>query len=507
MSASTDKKQRAEAIKAGTYKKSIAAQEAAQKKSAENRKFYIGGAILAVIIILAFVLNSGLMYTAPTAVKVGSESFSPAQVNVYYGSAYQEFLSSYGSYATMFGLDTSYGLSGLGNQESIMGGTWKEYFTNTAVSNMQQVVAYSTYAKENGITLSDEDYADIDANVETLKSYADTYGYKSLNAFLAYNYGKGVNEKIYRAELERMALASAGAEAYTDSLSYSDEAIKEYFDANLGEDYDIITYAVYTIDGDTDADGTVSEEEAEAAHNVAGYIVDAYNEAEGTPVEKLNAALAQYGIASTVSETYSRAYNVSSDYSEFLKVQTEEAAGAVDTASGAVVAVFISREDNNFNTASVRHILVQAVADENGEYTEEALAVAKSKAEDILAEYKSGEQTEESFTALAEQYSEDPGVTTNGGLYEVTDKYSYVAEFTDFALANHKPGDTGIVYGESSSYAGYHVMYYVEQGELACDYLAEQSMKNDDYGTWSAALLEQTTTDTTFFSRYVGIVA
>lgn len=506
MSASTDKKQRAEAIQAGTYKKNIAKQEASKKKSAENRKYAIGGSILALLIILALLLNSGFMYTATTAAKVGGVSFSPAQVSVYYGSAYQEFVSSYGSYASMFGLDTSYGLSGLGSQQSFTGGTWKEYFTDAALGNMQQVVALEQYAKANGITLSSEELADIDSQIENMKTLADTYGYKSFNAFLAYNYGKGVNEKIFRTELERMALAGAAADAYSETLTYTPEQLSEKYES-LNGDYEVINYAVYTVNADVDYDGEVTEEEAAAASGEANAIVEAYNEAEGTPVEKLNAALEQANISLTVSNSYSYAYNLNNVYAEWLTAQTEEGtAGVVENENGAVVVVFIAREANDFHTATVRHILVKAEADADGVYTDEALAAAKAGAEDILARYNAGDKTEQSFIDLVAE-SDDAGSVENGGLYEVTDRHSFVEGFTEFALADHQSGDTGIVYGEAAgSYAGYHVMYYVEQGQLASDFIAENLLKNEDFSAWTSELYSACPAQLAFFSRYVGLV-
>ena len=72
---------------------------------------------------------------------------------------------------------------------------------------------------------------------------------------------------------------------------------------------------------------------------------------------------------------------------------------------------------------------------------------------EILAEFNSGDKTEDSFAELANKYSEDEGSNTNGGLYENIAKGQMVQEFNDFCFADHKAGDTGIVYGESSSYA------------------------------------------------------
>jgi len=66
-----------------------------------------------------------------------------------------------------------------------------------------------------------------------------------------------------------------------------------------------------------------------------------------------------------------------------------------------------------------------------------------------------------------------------------------VQEFEDFAFASgRKYGDTGIVYGEvSGSYAGYHVMYYVGEGELYSNYIANNMKRTEDYNAWEENLL------------------
>ena len=118
-------------------------------------------------------------------------------------------------------------------------------------------------------------------------------------------------------------------------------------------------------------------------------------------------------------------------------------------------------------TIAVRHILTKAEADENGVYTDEAKDAAKARAEEIYNEWLAGDATEESFAALAEQYSEDTGSSSNGGLYDSVSQGQMVPEFDAFCFDESRaPGDTGIVYGESGSYAGYHVMYFVGEGDL-----------------------------------------
>ena len=175
------------------------------------------------------------------------------------------------------------------------------------------------------------------------------------------------------------------------------------------------------------------------------------------------------------------------------------------TADGYYVAVFISRNDNHYKLAQVRHILIKAEADENGEYTDEAKAAAKARAEEIYAEWKAGDATEESFAALAEEYSEDTGSNTNGGLYDSVRKGQMVEEFDAFCFGGHKSGDTAIVYGESAgSYAGYHIMYYVGEGQLCSESIAESDMRSADLEEWLDSLIADYEPVKSFWFKLVG---
>ena len=79
-----------------------------------------------------------------------------------------------------------------------------------------------------------------------------------------------------------------------------------------------------------------------------------------------------------------------------------------------------------------------------------------------------------------------------------------VQEFNDFCFGGHKPGDTAIVYGESGSYAGYHVVYYVGDGELYSDYIAKTDLQSEAMSDWTNELNEACTVTEGFGFRFVG---
>ena len=521
MSASTEKKVRKADKAAGTDKKTLAMQEEAKKKAKSKRKWTIGTIITVLLIAFVIIMNTSLVYTGTTAVKVGDRSFSPAEFTYNYANQYFTFANNYGSYASYFGLDTSYGLNGLASQECSMtdGGTWKDYFVEQTESNLKQLVALNNYADENGISLDDDEKAEIAQSFVDLEETAKSYGYANAAKFLAGNYGKGVNKKV-ASDMESMShLASKAYSALQDSFEFTDEELEDYYKENA-DTYDTFSYVYYLVEADkedVEEDGEtkskVTDDTLAAAKDTADAVAEAYKSAEGANAsEKLTAALAEAGITEQPSESKDTSGSyVSTSYSEFIKDASRKAGDITvcEDAShtGYYVVVFEDRGGNDYNVAQVRHILVKAEADENGEFTDEAKAAAKAKAEDILDQWKAGDATEESFAALAEEFSEDTGSNTNGGLYEDIKKGQTVEEFNDFCFnGKHKAGDTAIVYGDNGSYAGYHVMYYVGEGENCRKAMAKEDLSSEKLSTWLEENAEPLEVEKKFFYKFAGKV-
>ena len=152
------------------------------------------------------------------------------------------------------------------------------------------------------------------------------------------------------------------------------------------------------------------------------------------------------------------------------------------------VVVFHERGREETNTINVRHILIQPetgkLAEDDEGYEEEQTqlkADAKQKAEDLLAQWKSGGATEDFFAQLANENSTDPGSNTKGGLYEQVAPGQMVAAFNDWCFdASRKPGDTGIV---ETTY-GYHVMYFVGTDLPYWQVQVRDTLTDKDYTAW-----------------------
>ena len=465
MSASREKKKRQEFLASGGVDPKTA--RAAEQQAAEKKAKILYSTLAVVFVVVAVFLvvyNSGILQRSKTAVTIDGENYTVADVSYYYGNAYQSVLNNLGSYATIFGLDTTQSLKEQTANSMITGSdedmTWDEYFKNQAVSSMKFVHAVLAKANEEGMTLDDEDMETFDANVEQMKTQAASAGY-SYKAYLSVIYGSVMTPSVYESNLKDNLLVSKYANAYYDSLSFTDEEVQAYYEENKNT-YDLVDGGYVYISGapetKTDDDGNTVEatdeekaaamEEAKAA---AEEILAAYE--DGKTLEELAET---YGGTYIGSENQTYSSNVGGDW------LFDESRKAGDTAvledesnSRYYVAVFNSRRRDETPGYSVRHILITEDNLDLAEGEEATDEMLEEKAQQILSDW---DGTEEGFASLAEQYSQDTGSNTNGGLYEDVVTGSMVTSFNNGCYEDgRKAGDTGIV---SSDY-GYHIMYFV----------------------------------------------
>lgn len=528
MSASTEKRQRQAAREAGTDKKTLAEQEAAKKKAQSSRRWTLGTIGVVLLIALIIFLNSSFLYTHTTAMTVGDESYSPAEVSYVYANQYYNWVNNYGSYASIFGLNINLGLAGLKNQECPMyddGSTWRDYFMDLAKTELTQMTALCKWADENGVALTDEEIAAIDDSIKEVDTNARTGGYASGSKYFTATYGKGVDSSVVREMALKSTLATKASNAYADSFEYTDAELEEHYQSFDGAQ-DKFGFSVYLVNAEkvesTDADGNttsaVTEETTAAAKDAANDILVAYtalktsNTDDDNYAAMLNSAVAQVAPTAEATERSNITGSNLGDYKEWLMAGSRKAGDITvvdkEDGSGSYVVVFLSRSDNHYPVAQVRHILIKAVADADGNYTDKAKEIAKTRAEEILAEYEAGDKTEDSFAELAKQYSEDTGSAENGGLYDAVYKGATVEEFDKFCFEGHKKGDTAIVYGEtgtsSNGYAGYHVMYYVGEGDLYSNLLAKNDLVNTNTSAWLEEIVAALTASNGWWLRIAG---
>ena len=163
---------------------------------------------------------------------------------------------------------------------------------------------------------------------------------------------------------------------------------------------------------------------------------------------------------------------------------------------------FLSRELLQDPTVSVRHILIKAETPEDGPSTEdvdeseeapsdEAMQAAHDEAERIYEEWKNGEATEDSFAALANEYSDDTGSNTNGGLYEEKQNGYFVEAFNDWCFdESRQPGDTTLLENTNEGQYGWHIIYFKSFDDPVWKLTARDALKSADTTEWLDGLKE-----------------
>lgn len=155
----------------------------------------------------------------------------------------------------------------------------------------------------------------------------------------------------------------------------------------------------------------------------------------------------------------------------------------------------------------VRHVLFTpegGTTDETGAtvYTDAEWAACEAEAQDVLNAWSSGECDEESFAAMANLYSEDPGSNTNGGLYQGVQQGQMVPEFDAWCFdAKRAPGHYGIV---KTTY-GYHLMYFVGSTPIWESY-ARQDLIAEKTGAMMEQLTAEHPMDVDYSAITLGLV-
>ena len=461
-----------------------------RQKRKTRAKYIAVSAVLLLMVLLVVFVNSSLFTDGLAALKVGDVGYSVADVNYEYRKSYMQLSQTYGDYISLF-LDPDQPLSEQQCAFTSDGGTWDDYFKESAETALIENTAYSAAAREAGYELTDEERAQIDTYVSNYELYGSLYGY-DVDAYIAANFGAGNNEKTLRRHMEQELINERYLSDLYDSFSFTDEEKDAYY-IEHADTLDQVSY-LYSY---------VAAEEGKDAGETAQAVLDGM---EGSDEAAFRAsALAVTGSEATRSSTSRTGFL--SQYTDGLTAE-EIREGAVfthDSGSGWYAIYVLGTEDNSYHTVSVRHVLIKAEdTDGDGIWSDEEKAAAYDTVKALYDEWLAGEATEESFAALAVEHSQDEGSAENGGLYENVYKGQMVEEFDAFCFGGHQKGDTDIVYGESGSYAGYHIIYFV--GEDADPYsriMADSDLRGEAYNDAITALTDPLTSERTFMWRYV----
>lgn len=487
--------------------------------------------VLCAVIVLGVVAFSLNYYGAlQRVIKIGGvgsdQSVTIAEYEYYYMRAYNQVRYQAQYYQYYYQTSNGYDLSLTPEEQTQTTKdadgneiTWAEKLHEDTLEIIQLHKAYYNEALKMGLKLTKADEAFIDKQIEDLRDEAKSAGSNSsssnsenkvtysLNAYLRKVYGGSINERFLRKQLKIQVLAQKYLTERTNEIA------KDYdqkdIDAEYKKDttaYDFVTFRAYTFKTteltkeDNETDDALKARQAKANAEVKKNANDFYNAVTNdatftAKTKELNKDTADYNVdketkysmlKSTAQSTFSE------DAAKWLfdsstKVGSKKLFS--DEENGKYIVVLALSKPHQEQTVTARHILFQTKDQNSGnDLSEEEIAKKKTQAEDVLKKFNEGDKTEDSFAALANEYNEDTGSSSNGGLYEHIYPGQMVTEFNDWVFdANRKAGDVELV---ETDY-GYHIIYFVaKDGKDYYDSAIRSSKANKDIETETKALQE-----------------
>ncbi len=462
------------------------AAEAAQKKERRSRAIIIVS-VAAAVLILGFLLvysklnTNGFFLRHTDSVSGPTITVDNAVVSYFFHQSYQEFINTYRDYLTYFGLDTSKSLKA---QACTMtdSGSWFDYFMEGTKSSLTQMLVFAEEAKARGLSLTDSDKKSVEATLSNFTEAAESYGY-SVNYYIRSLFGTGMKLDDIRRAIELSTLANKGYNAFVGEYSFTGEDYAKYIEDNptalLRASYTVMSLA--TSDGMVEGEVTEEIIDAYAARLAAASSKEEFDSIAYEYLKdvayKNDTSATEDDIRKEVEDgtVENASYNASSEFSQWLFDSARKAGETYThtdegTHTTQVYYVVSPAALDTVPTRTVRHILPTATGTGSSE-------AASARADEILAQWKAGEATEDSFAALAQEYSEDTSAE-DGGLIPNIAEGATVEEFDAWVYDDaRRPGDTAVV----ESVYGFHVMYYVGDGILGWEAEADTALKNAQY--------------------------
>lgn len=455
--------------------------------AAKKKKTLYSSIIAAVSLLLCAVFVFGVVFFAnankngtflrqKVAMKSDNYEVSGTTFSYFFNFQYGEFINQNADNLTYMGLDYT---SDLKQQEYSEDMSWFDYIADMTEDNLTEILMLAEKAKADGVSLGEEEQKQIDDFFAQLEEDAKTNDCE-LEEYIHLSYGEGVNVDDIRKGLEISTLATKYYTEKIDSLTYTDKEIQEYYEAN-SVDFNKVDYRYYNFIPNVTED--MDEKEAQAEYDKVEERANRLAKAK-TPEEFddiLSAILKEDGTTDTNIETYlqnavleGNTYDAEFDVSVWAYDAERKVNDTKIYVNGTKQGVYMITRlpyRNESETRSVRHILVSFDSYETD-------SEAYEKATEILDEYNKGDKTSESFAALAEKYTEDPGSQTTGGLYENFAEGEMVEPFEEWSFdKTRKKGDTDIV---KTDY-GYHIMYFESKGDAAWKGEVTTTLKNVAY--------------------------
>ena len=300
---------------------------------------------------------------------LGDAVLTNGELQIHYWMQFYDFLNSYGSYASLLGLDYTQPLDTQVSPDGTM--TWQQYLLSTGLDSWRSYEAMAMDAEAAGFEM-DEEYASfLEELPASMEDQAVSAGFASAQEMLEADMGKGCTMDDYMEYMQDYYMGYLYYLSLVEQIEVTAEEVEAYFDANAetfsanGVEKDEQKYVdvrhilIMPQGGTTAEDGTTtySDEEWETCRAAAQAILDEYlaGEASEQRFADLANANSEDGGSNTNGGLYEDVY-VGQMVEPFENWCFDESrqigdTGLVQTTYGYHVMYFVGSEDVWYATA------------------------------------------------------------------------------------------------------------------------------------------------------------
>ena len=261
---------------------------------------------------------------------IGDREFTVADLQIYYWMSVSNFLSEYGNYISLVGLDLSKPLDEQICDPST-GMTFQQMFLQMAIDEWLNTAAMMLLAEEAGFTISQEDQAYLDGFKADLAEAAAKNGYEDPDAFAAdvlapgstfdayvkYNNDNYIAITYYNTIFESMIPSTEEAEAYF--AEHEKEMTTQGYGKDQGSYYNVRHILIPIEGGKKGENGTITYTDAEweACRAKAQKLLDEFLAGDAT--EEAFAELAAKHSTDTGSKDNGGLYSLLTEKTNFVE--------------------------------------------------------------------------------------------------------------------------------------------------------------------------------------------
>ena len=358
--------------------------------------------------------------------------------------------------------------------------TWFDYFISMTFQNVNNYLLFAEAALDEGITLSDEDRATIEADIASLEDAAATGG-MTTQEFLDYRFGKGLTLDTVRRCQELYLLGTKYYDDILASYSYDDDDYDKYFEENksafLYIDYrEVVVRANYGENATTaEIKAALADAKAKAEYIAEAKNIDEYVERGVEYYKSINDTLDE---PLTDTQIFNKVTNIVVQYSyrdttslgkwAFDDERKDGDIVMLDNGAGIYTVFYLQnapyRADNK--TKNIRIAGLMASDYEND------MEKAKTAAQALLDKHKELGGDGEALKQACDELS-----VSGGGLRKEMDLGELEPIIEGWAFDDErKPGDCEMLVDDEVVY----VVYFESDGEVSWKLTAHEALLSGD---------------------------